>query len=118
MPRFAIVQHDHPYPHLDLFLEAGSVLRSWRLPISFPRCEPFAIEPIGDHRLLYLDYEGPVSNQRGTVVNVDRGTFEWIRDDSHQLILVLRGAIYSGRLVISTDRHDQWVARLDPDSQS
>src|SRR5262249_41898667 len=31
--------------------------------------------PLGDHRLAYLDYEGPVSGNRGTVRRVDRGTY-------------------------------------------
>jgi len=94
------------------------VLRSWRFPFSFVPGESFAIEPAPDHRLLYLDYEGPVSNDRGTVVKVDSGEFEWIRDDSQQLILVLRGAIYSGRLTISSLPQNNLVARFDSNSFS
>src|SRR5205807_395991 len=31
MPRFVILEHDHPELHWDLMLEAGPVLRTWRL---------------------------------------------------------------------------------------
>ena len=31
-----------------------------------------------DHRRAYLDYEGPVSGGRGSVVRVDHGTLRWL----------------------------------------
>ncbi len=76
MPRYAILRHDWPVPHLDLLLEAGPVLRAWRLA-----AEPVAgvwvpAEPNADHRLMYLDYEGPVSGGRGSVSRWAAGTFE------------------------------------------
>lgn len=67
MPRFVLLRHDWPHPHLDLLLEAGPVLLAWRL---FAEPVPGAwvpAEPNADHRLLYLDYEGPVSGGRGSV---------------------------------------------------
>lgn len=76
MPRFAVLTHDWPTPHWDLFLEAGPVLRAWRLLAEPGVGRAVAAEPIGDHRLLYLDYEGPVSGGRGTVAKWDAGTFD------------------------------------------
>src|SRR5690242_19502936 len=61
MPRFVIVEHDHPTLHWDLMLEVGLVLRAWRLE-ALPRDgERISATAINDHRLLYLDYEGPIS---------------------------------------------------------
>jgi hypothetical protein len=76
MPRFVILEHDHPELHWDLMLEAGGVLRTWRL--AQPPTAGAAIKAValGDHRLHYLDYEGPVSGGRGTVTRWDRGTYE------------------------------------------
>ena len=74
MPRFVILAHDWPTPHFDLLLEAGAVLKAWRLlaePVG-----PVPAEPNFDHRLLYLEYEGPVAGNRGTVRRWDGGTFE------------------------------------------
>lgn len=75
MPRFVVLEHDWPARHWDLLLEAGPVLRAWRL-LADPAGEPVPAEPNFDHRLLYLDYEGPVAGDRGTVRRWDVGTFE------------------------------------------
>jgi len=75
VPRFVILHHDHPVPHWDLFLEAGAVLKAWRL-FAEPRPDAdIPAEANSDHRLPYLDYEGPVSGGRGTVTRVQAGTF-------------------------------------------
>ena len=82
MPRFAVLTHDWPTPHWDLFLEAGPALRAWRLLAEPGAGRAVPAEPIGDHRMLYLDYEGPVSGGRGTVARWDAGTFDGeLRDD-------------------------------------
>jgi hypothetical protein len=76
MPRFVILEHDHPHLHWDLMFEAGEILQTWRLaqPPEEPACEIVA-EALGDHRRMYLDYEGPVSGNRGTVKRWDAGEF-------------------------------------------
>ena len=75
MPRFAILEHDWPSRHWDLFLEAEGVLKAWRL-LAEPRPGlTVPAELAADHRLLYLDYEGEVQGGRGTVKRWDAGTF-------------------------------------------
>jgi hypothetical protein len=59
---------------------------------------------MGDHRLAYLDYEGPVSNDRGTVTRVDAGTFTWLRDDAVELAVELSGQVYRGRMTVTAGR--------------
>ena len=100
MPRFAVLAHDHPAPHWDLFLEAGPVLRSWRILAPLDPDRPVPAEPGPDHRLLYLDYEGPVSAGRGTVARVDTGLFSYEIDTPDRLIVRLAGARFVGRLAI------------------
>ena len=75
MPRFVILAHDWPAPHWDLLLEADGVLKAWRL-LADPASGDAPAEPNTDHRLLYLDYEGPVSGNRGTVARWDVGSFD------------------------------------------
>ena len=79
MPRFVILEHDHPTLHWDFMLEVNGVLKTWRLPEA-PRNhgQTMEAEALGDHRLAYLDYEGPVSGERGTVRCWERGTYVWI----------------------------------------
>ena len=73
--RFAILRHDHPFLHWDLLLEAGPVALTWRLLRPPLQRELIAAESLPDHRLLYLDYEGPVSGNRGCVRRVAGGQF-------------------------------------------
>lgn len=104
MPRFAILEHDWPTRHWDLFLEAGGVARAWRL-LEEPRAATeVPAEPNGDHRLLYLDYEGPVSGGRGAVRRWDAGTFHWIADEPGRIEIELRGQNLACRVVIDGDR--------------
>ena len=76
MPRFVILEHDHPVLHWDLMLESGPALRTWRLA-GPPESAGGAVAAKAsfDHRLAYLDYEGPVSRGRGTVRRWDQGTY-------------------------------------------
>jgi hypothetical protein len=78
MPRYVILAHDHPFVHWDMMLEQGNVLRTWRLAAPPEPHIEVAAEAIGDHRLAYLDYEGPVSGSRGHVSCWDAGTYEWV----------------------------------------
>ena len=73
--RFVILKHDHPFLHWDLLLEEATSARTWRLLRRPCLNEPIAAEPLPAHRLMYLDYEGPVSNERGEVQRVLAGTY-------------------------------------------
>jgi hypothetical protein len=101
MPRYVILEHDHPVRHWDLMLEWGEVLRTWRL-VEPPRLGvTVGAEASFDHRPLYLDYEGPLSGGRGTVARWDAGTYS-AEEDGAALVLRLDG----GRL--------RGSARLEP----
>ncbi|MFO0966313.1 MAG: DNA polymerase ligase N-terminal domain-containing protein [Gemmataceae bacterium] len=95
MPRYVILEHDHPHLHWDFMLEDEGILKTWRLS-ACPTPEPCSIaaEPIGDHRLAYLDYEGPVGGGRGAVRRWDAGDYDLERVDP--LRLHLRGVRWSG----------------------
>ena len=73
--RFVILKHDHPFLHWDLLLEEESSARTWRLLRKPCLLEPIPAEPLPPHRLMYLDYEGPVSGNRGSVERVLKGTY-------------------------------------------
>jgi hypothetical protein len=98
MPRFVVLEHDHPLLHWDLLLEAGSVLQAWRL--SAPPAEGARVraERSFDHRLVYLDYEGPISGGRGSVVRWDHGTFTWAQQEELAVVVDLAGEKLRGRL--------------------
>ena len=59
-------------------LEQGEKLRTWRLATPPDAAGPIDAEPLADHRVAYLDYEGPVSGGRGEVRMLGSGR---VRDD-------------------------------------
>jgi DNA polymerase Ligase (LigD) len=112
MPRFVILEHDHPMQHWDLMLEAGLVLRTWRLA-ALPRSgETIAATAVFDHRLLYLDYEGPISGGRGRVVRWERGTFTGQLQGESPIIVHLQGEHLYGILRLEQIEGDSWRARM------
>jgi hypothetical protein len=81
VPRFTISHHTGAKDgdHYDLLLERGDLLKSWRLRHThFERLQQVPMTQ--DHRMLYLDYEGEISNGRGRVAVWDTGAYledEW-----------------------------------------
>ena len=101
MPRFVILEHDHPFPHWDLMLEAGAALQTWRL--AEPPTAGLAIDAasLSDHRPAYLDYEGPVSGERGTVRRWDAGVFTEAADSTPAVRkLILHGEHVVGQILL------------------
>ena len=113
MPRFTILAHDQPTLHWDLFLEAGPVLRSWRLLAPLAVGPAVSAEPTADHRLVYLDYEGPVSGGRGSVMRVDAGAFAWEANTPDRLAVRLTGQRFTGRLVLQRTGAE-WSCTFQP----
>ncbi len=112
MPRrFVILEHDHPFLHWDLLLEEECSARTWRLLRKPCLGEPIAAEPLPDHRLMYLDYEGVVSGDRGSVKRFLAGTYQPMSDQTGVLAFslfnnsfaesVLIRALTDGRLFVS-----------------
>ncbi len=72
--RFVILLHESPRgDHWDLMLETGTLenprLTTWSLPPQQMPAQNISFICAGtqlpDHRIAYLDYEGPISDHRG-----------------------------------------------------
>ena len=109
MPRFVVLEHDHPDVHWDLMLESGETLTTWSLPPQpLPLGEfqsPTTRRP--DHRKRYLEYEGDISDGRGTVRRIDFGTYQ----PFDERLFLLCGTVFAGTLEIRTDSCVYTVAR-------
>ena len=123
--RFVLLTHDHPFVHWDLLVQRGEVLRSWRLLESPDRWRSAAnsaelsAEAIGDHRLMYLDYEGPVSRERGRVVRWDHGQVEWLSESESSVRVRLSGSRLVGELTLDRETSQPlWTARFSPAVQA
>ncbi|MEI6234567.1 MAG: hypothetical protein WCT04_16050 [Planctomycetota bacterium] len=70
------------------------------------------LEPRPDHRRLYLDYEGPVSNGRGIIRRVDTGALIWKAgspdQDEKSFRFELQGMFMNGCFLIQQDDLHQW----------
>lgn len=75
--------------HWDLMFEDEECLWTW----SIQKLPPGTIEAamrLPNHRKMYLDYEGEVSNGRGSVTLVARGHYQrlsWEQDNEFRLII-------------------------------
>jgi hypothetical protein len=76
VPRYVILEHDWPVLHWDLLLQAGPVLKAWRLLAEPGPGRSVPAESNFDHRLFYLDHQGPLTGDRGSVTRWDAGTYE------------------------------------------
>jgi hypothetical protein len=108
MPRYAILEHDHPERHWDFLLEAGDVLRAWRLAAPPWPGQTVAAEASFDHRRLYLDYEGPVSGDRGRVVRWDAGLFSWEAVGDGRVVVRLEGGRCRGTASLTRGADGRW----------
>lgn len=108
--RFVVLLHRFPdgvkdgrVDHFDLMLEQESMLATWaieRLPDSD---ETVSATRLPDHRKTYLDYEGPISDGRGTVKQVMAGTYRVDQDSESCLNVFLNSNHESVNLKIASD---------------
>lgn len=118
MPRFVLLHHVVPPgfrqgTHYDLMLEHEGQLLTWALA-ELPQANlTVSATQLPDHRLAYLEYEGPVSGDRGEVRRVDEGTFDWIEQGESQVRVLLRGRSQTATLELRREAGDQWTARLE-----
>lgn len=138
-PRFALLRHEMPpmadkKSHWDFLLQRDSVLATFnlqQLPASWllalgsltdHRQETIDAERIADHRLAYLDYEGPISGNRGAVRQCDQGDYVWLHLDEDHWAFELRGAKLLGRCDLHRVAEAAWqftaVSRHFPNDDS
>ena len=130
MPRFVLLRHEtppgHPRPsHWDLMLEHGGVLLTWELQtLPGPWAEALgeggsgagdAVEAhrLADHRLAYLEIEGPISGGRGTVRRCDRGLIE-MELGKGSIIATLDGDRLWGQIELREEADSRWLLAVSP----
>jgi hypothetical protein len=117
MPRFVLVEHHWNGVHWDLMLEDGESLRTWAIDEPVRAGRDLAARRLPDHRLIYLDYEGPISGNRGTVRRIDAGSYEPLVWSAGVVRVRLRGAQLVGEAELrqvegGSDGVNSWKFRL------
>jgi hypothetical protein len=121
--RFVILRHEgsggyKPGVHWDLMFQFGPSLRTWAMA-ELPHADrEIDAEQLADHRLAYLDYEGPISGDRGTVSRWDHGEFRVVSESAEESIVALAGQELRGRLTLrrQTDGSPHWRCRFESDA--
>jgi len=93
--RYVVLHHTAvPQPHYDLLFElnADSPLAAARCS-DWPPTPTTKFERIPDHRRIYLEYEGKISGNRGTVKRVDAGSCNVEPEGEHFLRLIFDGSL-------------------------
>jgi hypothetical protein len=88
--RYVVLRHERiPQPHYDLMFETapGSTLATWR-SADWPITPTTVFVPLSDHRHEYLEYEGPVSNNRGHVRRVAAGSHVVEQNDEQRVVIL------------------------------
>lgn len=105
--RYAILHHRDPAgEHWDLMIEQDTALATWKLEADPTVGDALPVRGvrIQDHRKRYLDYEGPISGDRGHVIRVDRGRCNPSVCEPDEWRLELRDGRLAGRFrLVRTD---------------
>ncbi len=108
MPRFVVLKHTKgSESHFDLMLEQGGVLLTFSFE-GFPEVGADC-ERIFDHRLTYLDFEGDIGEDRGTVERVESGSYEILSQDDKNVEVELSGDRLKGSFRLTMRGPDRWV---------
>ena len=112
MLRYVLLRHEGvAKPHFDLMLETApdSLLATWRV-YRWPIDEQVPLEKLAEHRRDYLEYEGPLSNDRGHVKRIVAGTHRIDRKFETLWDVTLLTPVPEQRIILATVLPDQWVA--------
>jgi len=89
-------------------LEAGDVLQTWRLIQAPQPGLAIPAEKSFDHRLMYLDYEGPISGDRGAVTRWDQGSYETLVEEEQRRVLLIQGKRLHGNIELVNHLESGW----------
>lgn len=93
-------------------LENQATLRTFRLSQPPDTPGPIQTTPLQDHRIDYLEYEGPVSGNRGTVERWDRGEYELLEEEAGRLSIRFSGERLNGTAILS-QLDEEWEFLLE-----
>ncbi len=103
--RYVIQQHFLPDGtfHFDLMFEEENVLKTYQLKDiqKLINGEKILGKNIQDHRIIYLDYEGEISGNRGYVKIFDKGFYITNKKDSNLIEFVVESSQFNGEIKIN-----------------
>lgn len=121
--RFALLRHEVPESfgrssHWDLLLERENSCWTWALEVlphglfHSPENESVSALRLPDHRKHYLDYQGPLSGDRGTVHRTLGGTCKWLENSDKLIVVELAFEQAICTLTFEKDYNEHWKLSL------
>lgn len=98
--------------HWDLMIEDGAALATWALERAPDEGRSVGAERLADHRRSYLDYEGPVSGDRGHVTRWDAGACTVHEREAGRWVVELVGEKLDGMMTIVGDDQN-WIVTFE-----
>jgi hypothetical protein len=95
--------------HWDLMFEWAGALRTWALASAPASGASGTAIPLPDHRIEYLDYEGPVSGGRGEVGRWDGGEYQLVAHGEGLWRARLRGRRFAGEALLERRDDQRWT---------
>ncbi len=100
--------------HWDVMLERAGTLRTWAVDAPIVAGATLPARSLPDHRLAYLDYEGPIAGDRGEVRRVAAGTYRPVEWAGDRIVLDLDGDQLRGELMLLRTGLGAWSLRFAP----
>ncbi len=117
MPRFVVLQHETPSQrHWDFMLEGQTGLATWSLAQPPDAAPTIPAHELPEHRLAYLEYEGPISDNRGSVTRWDHGSYQLRQYDRDEIAAVVAGEKLIGEVTLkrSAENPELWAFAFTP----
>jgi len=111
MQNFVIQEHIQKNScHWDLMLQQENALITWQIPLcpSQWHGKPVPCRKIFDHRLKYLTYEGPLSQNRGFVKIYAAGNYQILDSAKNYWRINLHSDNIRGNMTLEGVQDDQW----------
>lgn len=103
--------------HWDFMVERDGALRTWALEREPADGVDIAALALADHRLAYLEYEGPVSGNRGEVSRLHGGVCRVKRSDADVWEIEIAADQLRGQVLLAReDDRDHWTFRFSSGS--
>jgi hypothetical protein len=117
MLRFVVLEHVWNGVHWDFMLERDGVLQTWAIDAPIIGGQELPARALPDHRLIYLEYEGEISGQRGRVRRIDSGTYRAITWSTDRVRVELAGSQLVGEVELvasapGSGGSDTWIFRM------
>jgi DNA polymerase Ligase (LigD) len=117
MLRFVVLEHRWKGVHWDFMLECGDALRTWAIDLPLAAGVDLPARALPDHRLIYLDYEGEISGNRGQVRRVDMGTYRALDWSAGRVRVEVTGSQLVGEVNLRESESESgatalWIFRI------